>query len=195
MPFLSKLAPGHSTATLASATAFKKLRDDSAIVGPIPSDVHTRREWVAAAQFAVNSLPFLLSDVQQLLPNERKTLAAMYGINDNNRSVATVCAEIVVKINASYGSAPSKGVLTYIRRYCKLPLCILAAGAVPKSTPPFWRLVIDCRPINPNKKTYKAWVKFITKATNFPGGGSPANVEDAPDLDKFKDRAPKGAGP
>ena len=48
---------------------------------------------------------------------------------------------------------------------------------------------------NPNKKTYKAWVKFITDATNFPGGGSPANVEDAPDLDKFKDRAPKGAGP
>ena len=41
-----------------------------------------------------------------------------------------------------------KGVLTYIRRHCKLPLCILAAGAVPKSTPPFWRLVIDCRPIN-----------------------------------------------
>ena len=107
MPFLSKLAPWHSTASLASAAAFKKLQDDSAIVGPIPSDVHTRREWVAAAQFAVNSIPFLLSDVQQLLPNERKTLAAMYGINDNNRPVATVCAEIVDKINASYGGAPS----------------------------------------------------------------------------------------
>ena len=94
-------------ASLASAAAFKKLQDDSAIVGPIPSDVHTRREWVAAAQFAVNSIPFLLSDVQQLLPNERKTLAAMYDINDNNRSVAIVCAEIVDKINASYGSSAS----------------------------------------------------------------------------------------
>ena len=90
-------------ASLASAAAFKKLQDDSAIVGPILSDVHTRREWVDAAQFAVNSIQFLLSDVQQLLPNVRKTLVTMYGINDNNRPVATVCAEIVDKINCSYG--------------------------------------------------------------------------------------------
>ena len=41
-----------------------------------------------------------------------------------------------------------KGVPEYIARRCRLPLYILAVGAVPKSTAPLWRLVTDCRHIN-----------------------------------------------
>ena len=41
-----------------------------------------------------------------------------------------------------------KGILEYIARHCRLPLRIIAVGAVPKATAPFWRLIMDCRPIN-----------------------------------------------
>ena len=34
------------------------------------------------------------------------------------------------------------------KRHCRLPLRIIAVEAVPKATAPFWRLIMDCRPIN-----------------------------------------------
>ena len=41
-----------------------------------------------------------------------------------------------------------KGILEYVARHCRLPLRIIAVGAVPKATAPLWRLIMDCRPIN-----------------------------------------------
>lgn len=41
-----------------------------------------------------------------------------------------------------------KGILEYVSRHCRLPLRIIAVGAVPKATEPLWRLIMDCRPIN-----------------------------------------------
>ena len=40
------------------------------------------------------------------------------------------------------------GTLEYVCRWHRLPQCILALGAVPKNTEPFWRVVTDARPIN-----------------------------------------------
>ena len=53
-----------------------------------------------------------------------------------------------------------KGVLEYVSRHCRLPLCIVAVGAVPKNTAPFWRLITDCRPINHFAVPWR--VKYIT---------------------------------
>ena len=53
-----------------------------------------------------------------------------------------------------------KGVLEYVSRHCRLPLCIVAVGAVPKNTAPFWRLITDCRPINLYAVPWR--VKYIT---------------------------------
>ena len=53
-----------------------------------------------------------------------------------------------------------KGVLEYVARHCRLPLCIVAVGAVPKNTAPFWRLITDCRPINLFAVPWR--VKYIT---------------------------------
>jgi hypothetical protein len=39
-----------------------------------------------------------------------------------------------------------KGILEYLSRLCKLPSYIVAVGAIPEDTAPFWRLVTDCRP-------------------------------------------------
>ena len=53
-----------------------------------------------------------------------------------------------------------KGILEYVSRHCRLPMCILACGAVPKSTAPWFRLITDFRPTN---KFVDAWpVKYIS---------------------------------
>ena len=53
-----------------------------------------------------------------------------------------------------------KGILEYVDRHCRLPMCILACGAVPKSTAPMFRLITDFRPTN---KFVDAWpVKYIS---------------------------------
>ena len=41
-----------------------------------------------------------------------------------------------------------RGTFEYIQRGWRLPLAVMAVGAVPKSTDPFWRLVTDARPVN-----------------------------------------------
>jgi hypothetical protein len=48
---------------------------------------------------------------------------------------------------------------------------------------------------NPTKECYKSWVKFVTDVENYPDGGAPAALEGAPDIEAFKHRAKKGAGP
>jgi len=48
---------------------------------------------------------------------------------------------------------------------------------------------------NPTKECYKSWVKFVTDVENYPDGGGPAALEGAPDIEAFKHRAKKGAGP
>ena len=44
-------------------------------------------------------------------------------------------------------------------RHCRMPLCIMACGAVPKATAPFYRLITDCRPINQFADPWR--VKYI----------------------------------
>ena len=54
---------------------------------------------------------------------------------------------------------PWKGMLEYVCRHRKLPLCILACGAVPKATAPMYQLITDFRPTN---ISVDAWhVKYI----------------------------------
>ena len=55
-----------------------------------------------------------------------------------------------------------RGVLEYVARHCRLPLCIMACGAVPKATAPFYRLITDCRPINEFADPWR--VKYISMA-------------------------------
>ena len=56
-----------------------------------------------------------------------------------------VAQEVLLKVLADWFVA---GSLEYVERFHRLPHCILAIGAVPKASPPFRRLVTDCRPIN-----------------------------------------------
>jgi hypothetical protein len=53
-----------------------------------------------------------------------------------------------------------KGVLEYVARHCRLPLCIMAVGAVPKASPPGLRLITDYRPINPYADPWK--VRYVS---------------------------------
>ena len=53
-----------------------------------------------------------------------------------------------------------KGILEYVCRHHNLPLCILACGAVPKATAPFYRLITDFRPTNIFVDDWR--VKYIT---------------------------------
>jgi hypothetical protein len=56
-----------------------------------------------------------------------------------------------------------KGQFEYVRDGEPLPLCILPIGAVPKNTPPYWRLVLDCRYTN---RYVDPWpVKYLSMAT------------------------------
>ena len=55
-----------------------------------------------------------------------------------------------------------RGVLEYVARHCRLPLCIMACGAVPKATAPFYRLITDCRPVNEFADPWR--VKYISMA-------------------------------
>ena len=41
-----------------------------------------------------------------------------------------------------------RGVLEYVARHCRLPLCIMACGAIPTSTSPFDRRRKDCPTFN-----------------------------------------------
>ena len=52
------------------------------------------------------------------------------------------------------------GSLEYVERRDRLPHCILAVVAVPKDSPPFWRLVTDARPINIYAEKWR--VKYTT---------------------------------
>ena len=50
--------------------------------------------------------------------------------------------------------------LRYVCRHHNLPPCILACGAVPKATAPFYRLIMDFRPANIHAD---AWpVKYVS---------------------------------
>ena len=53
--------------------------------------------------------------------------------------------EVLLPVLAEWFNA---GSLEYIERFHRLPHCILAVGAVPKNTDPFYRLITDARPIN-----------------------------------------------
>jgi len=48
----------------------------------------------------------------------------------------------------------------------------------------------DWNKAEPKRKTYGAWVKFLEDVGNFPAGGAEfLALTDAPDLDRFKERA------
>ena len=55
-----------------------------------------------------------------------------------------------------------RGVLECVARHCRLPLCIMARGAVAKATAPFYRLITDCRPVNEFADPWR--VKYISMA-------------------------------
>ena len=86
---------------------------------------------------------------QNLRPIFRKNLASWEDNPEAQEALWPVIAKMLFK-----------GVLEYIARHCRLPLCILAVGAVPKSTEPFWRLVTDCRPINEFADDWR--VKYVS---------------------------------
>ena len=93
---------------------------------------------------------YSISKVNQTLrPIFRKNLASWEDNADAQEALWPVIAKMLFK-----------GVFEYIARHCRLPLCILAVGAVPKSTAPLWRLVTDCRPINEFADDWR--VKYVS---------------------------------
>ena len=41
----------------------------------------------------------------------------------------------------------------------------------------------------PKRATFKKWVRFLEDSDNFPTGDEPANIDGAPDMEAFQDRA------
>jgi hypothetical protein len=64
---------------------------------------------------------------------------------------------VLIKIITQWFDA---GTLEYVCRWHRLPQCILALGAVPKNTEPFWRAITDARPINVYARAWR--VKYVT---------------------------------
>ncbi len=71
---------------------------------------------------------------------------------DNDRA-----QEVLLPVLAEWFNA---GSLEYVERFHRLPHCILAVGAVPKNTNPFYRLVTDARAINIYAESWR--VKYAT---------------------------------